>query len=225
MTGPERTRKPCEKPAPYTRQPRTKKDKNAPKTSAKPVESRHHENLTLHDWKTVFAFIDAHPAMSQGQVIDYFKTKQDGALIFTQSTLSRKMKNRSDLEACTDSYPNVLSSKRPRVVTWPDVEKALILWVRHMEAKGETVNSPMLHEKRARFEKAFDVPQEEQLIGDGWVPAFCSAYKMKEYQRHGEAGSVDLEAMEVEQRCVQGILMKFAPRNRFNIDETGFFAL
>ncbi|KAF8230573.1 hypothetical protein L208DRAFT_1281085, partial [Tricholoma matsutake] len=122
--------------------------------------------------------------------------------------------------------PNALSSKCPHVVTWPYVEKALILWVQHMEAKGEMmVNSPMLLEKRAQFEKAFDVPQEERLIGDGWVPTFCAAYKMKEYQRHGEAGSVDLEAMEVEQRHVQGILMKFAPCDWFNVDEMGFFAL
>jgi len=225
MTGPERTRKPREKPAVYTRQPRTKKDKNAPKTSAKPVENHHRENLTLHDWKTVYAFVDAHPGMSQGQVVDHFKTKRDGALIFTQSTLSRKMKNRSDLEARTDSYPNALSSKRPRIVTRPDVERALALWVRHMEAKRETVNGPMLREKRARFEKAFDVPEVERLTGDGWVPAFCAAYKLKEYRRHGEAASVDLEAVEIERRRVQGILSKFAPRDRFNLDETGFFAL
>ena len=93
MTGPECMHKPCEKPVPYTCQLRTKKDKNVPKTSAKPVESCHRKNLTLHNWKTVFAFIDAHPVMFQGQVVNYFKTKQDGALIFTQSTLSRKMKN------------------------------------------------------------------------------------------------------------------------------------
>ena len=69
MLGPERTRKPRKKPAPYVRQPRNPTNKDAPKTSAKPVESTHRENLTLHDWKTVFAFIDAHPGMSQGQMI------------------------------------------------------------------------------------------------------------------------------------------------------------
>jgi hypothetical protein len=37
--------------------------------------------------------------------------------------------------------------QRLRVVTRPDVERALILWVRHMEERGETVNGPMLKAK------------------------------------------------------------------------------
>ena len=84
---------------------------------------------------------------------------------------------------------------------------------------------PMLREKRARFEKAFDVPEAERLLGDGWVAPFCAAYKLKEYWRHGEAGSVDLEAVEAERQRVQGILRNFAPHNRLNLDETSFFAL
>jgi hypothetical protein len=43
------------------------------------------------------------------------------------------------------SHPNALSLKRPHVVTRPDVERALILCVRHMGEKGETVNGPMLN--------------------------------------------------------------------------------
>ncbi|KIO01470.1 hypothetical protein M404DRAFT_150218, partial [Pisolithus tinctorius Marx 270] len=46
---------------------------------------------------------------------------------------------------------------------------------------------------------------------------------IREYRRHGKAGSVDLEAVEEEcTRCCQ-ILAKFAPKDRFNFDETGFF--
>ena len=52
-------------------------------------------------------------------------------------------------------------------MTQPDVEKALVLWVRHMEEKGETINGHMLVAKRARFEDTFNVPQEERLSGDG----------------------------------------------------------
>jgi hypothetical protein len=64
---PEPTRKPREKPKPYQRKPKVPVPKDAPKTSAaRAVKEKKHENLTLHDWMTVFAFIDQHPGMTQG---------------------------------------------------------------------------------------------------------------------------------------------------------------
>ena len=60
-----------------------------------------------------------------------------------------------------------MSSKRPRIVTCPDAEKALFLWVKHMEEKRETINGLMLVAKRADFEKAFNVPEDERLPSEG----------------------------------------------------------
>jgi hypothetical protein len=111
------------------------------------------------------------------------------------------------------------------VVTRPDVEKALFLWVRYMEQKGEQVNGPMLKEKRCRFEVLFNVPEDERLTGEGWIASFCRAYRIHEFHRHGEAGSVDLAAVEMEQKCCQEILSKFAPQDRWNFDETSLFQL
>jgi len=163
--------------------------------------------------------------MSQDDIVEYFKTCVEGALKFTQSTLSRKLKSREKLEARANYNPTALSSKCPHIVTCPDVEKALYLWVKQMEAKGEVVNGPMLVAKHGRFEMAFDIPKNERLSGDGWVASFCRAYQIKEHQRHGEAGSVDLVAVEAEQVCICAILSKYQPKDRFNFDETSFFAL
>jgi len=49
-----------------------------------------------------------------------------------------------ELEARANDNPSALSSKCPCIVTQPDVEKAVYLWVKQMEAKGEVVNGPML---------------------------------------------------------------------------------
>jgi hypothetical protein len=146
--------------------------------------------------------------MSQQAVVKYFETKAEGPLIFTQATLSQKLKPnmRAELEARVSETPNALSSKRPHVVTRPDVEKALFLWVKHMEEKGESVNGPMLVAKRQKFEDSFNVPDNQRLHGESWVTPFCRNYKIKEYRRHGEAGSVDLDAVEAERLRVQGIL-------------------
>ena len=222
------TRKPREKPAPYKpHKIQEKPKKDAPKSSARRIEQKARENLTLHDWLTVLRFVDEHPAMSQQAIVMHFKTRAEGALIFTQATLSRKLKPqiRAELEARTSETPNAMSSKRPHVVTRPDVEKALFLWVKHMEEKGESVNGPMLIAKCQKFEDRFNVPQNERLCGESWVTPFCRTYKIKEYRQHGEAGSVDLAAVEAERLRVQGILAQYKPIDRFNFDETAFFAL
>ena len=134
-----------------------------------------------------------------------------GALIFNQSTLSRKRKNQEQLEEQAKLNPSALSYKRPGIVTRPDVEHALVLWVKHMEEKRETINGPMLREKRKRFEEEFNVPADE-CLGDGWVPSLCKTYRLKEYRRHGEASSTDPEAVEAERKRIQGVLALFAER-------------
>lgn len=170
----ERKRKPRITHAPYKRHAKTTgtNDHNAPKSSVKKPETSR-ENLTLHDWLTVLRYVESHPDMTQMQVVDYFRCRKEGALIFTQSTLSRKLQEHAALKQRATANPAALSSKRPRVVTNPTVERVLVLWVRSMEQKGETVNGPMLVEKRRRFEERLKVPEVEQLSGNGWVASFC----------------------------------------------------
>ena len=112
------TCKPCTRPKPYEQKPKAPIPKDAvrKRTAATPVKSKKHKNLTLQDWMVVFAFMDEHPHISQGDVVRHFAAKKDGILVFDQSTLSRKVKARwHELEKIT-SYPNALSSKHPRVV-------------------------------------------------------------------------------------------------------------
>ncbi|KIK74169.1 hypothetical protein PAXRUDRAFT_176503 [Paxillus rubicundulus Ve08.2h10] len=145
---PSEKRKPRDKPAQYN-QPAKKQNKKQelPSTSAQLAQSTTRSNLTLSDWMTVFAYVDSHPTTPQNSIVNHFRTLKSGPLVFTQATLSRKLHSRLALEARVNDNPNALSSKRPRIVTRPDVEQALILWVRQMENKGEMVSGPMLQEK------------------------------------------------------------------------------
>ena len=167
----ERVQKPRDKPAPYACKPgpKGKHANNRPETSAKSTATTRCDNLTLKDWLTVFAFIDTHPTLSQERVVDHFSSLENGALKFTQSTLSCKIKQWPDLKERVTSNPSTLSSKRPRIVTRPDVERALVMSLRSMEEKQETVNGRMLVEKRKHFEKKFNVPENERLNGE----SFC----------------------------------------------------
>lgn len=218
-------RKSRDKPTAYNRPAKQRKiiTKDTPRTSALLPTCSSRQNLTLSDWMMVYSFIDSHPNVTQAEIVEHFKSLKSGALVFTQSTLSRKLRERPKMEARVNDNPNALSSKRPRVVTRPDVERALILWIRHMENKHETVTGPMLREKRKRFEDEFNVPDNERLLGEAWIQSFCKAYKIREHRQHGESGSVDTKAVAIEQERCRRILAKFAPRDRWNFDETSFF--
>ncbi len=108
-------------------------------------------------------------------------------------------------------------------MTRPDIERALVLWIAHMQENRETMTGPMLQAKCKRFEQMLNVPENEQLSGEGWVPSFCKTHKLKEYQRHGEASSADPLAVEAERKRMQDLMKKFAPQDQWNFDETSLF--
>ena len=75
------------------------------------------------------------------------------------------------------SYLTAISSKRIWVVIRPDVERCLVLWVKHMEEeRKETVNRAMLMAKREKFENDLKVPENERMISDGGISKFYKAY-------------------------------------------------
>ncbi|KIK11434.1 hypothetical protein PISMIDRAFT_122719 [Pisolithus microcarpus 441] len=67
------------------------------------------------------------------------------------------------------------------------------------------------------------VPETERLPGEGWVASFCKTYNIREHQRHGEAGSVNLTNVEAEQKQCQKILAQYAPWDHWNFDKTSPF--
>ena len=108
--------------------------------SAQPIKKARHENLTLHNWMTVYSYMDSLPQpIKQGDVIRYFAMRAQGTLLFSQATLSCKLQQHTEMEACVESIPNALSSKRPHVVTrchyldlfqlrWQSGATALVVW-------------------------------------------------------------------------------------------------
>ena len=73
MPAEQPQRKSWEKPAPYTKKPGPKGPRiganSSNASSARAQQQTRRSNLTLHDWMTVFAYIDSHPAMSQSDIV------------------------------------------------------------------------------------------------------------------------------------------------------------
>jgi len=130
--------------------------------------------LTLGDWLHVVEWYDQNQPVSQDATVKHFRNLREGALIFDQASLSRHLtkKGRQKDQERLAATPTALSAKKARIVTRPDVEEALRLWVEHMERRRETVTGAMLVEKRARFEDKLNVPENERLRSGGWVQKF-----------------------------------------------------
>ena len=90
---------------------------NGPRTSAQLPKTSSRQNLTLSDWMTVYSYVDLYPNVSQADIVRHFSTLATGALVFDQSTLSRKLRDRTKMEARVNSNPTALSLKRPHIVT------------------------------------------------------------------------------------------------------------
>jgi Tc5 transposase DNA-binding domain len=105
------------------------------------------------------------------------------------------------------------------------MKRALVLWVKHMEETGETVNGLMLKAKWSKFVEQFDVSEFEHLPGDGWILPFCKTYGLKEHHQHREAGSVNLQAVEEEHKQLKMTLATYLPKNQWNFDESSLFTL
>ncbi|KAL4078014.1 hypothetical protein J3A83DRAFT_4356743 [Scleroderma citrinum] len=161
--------KPCTVSKPHNHPPKpshdSSKSKQAPSKTLAIKKTKHrHSNLTLNDWLTVVAYHDQHQPITQAEVVKHFANKEDGSLIFDQSTLSHHLSEKGHQEDTRqlESNPTALSSKWIQAVTCPDVEKALFKWVMHIEEKGEQ-----------KFEITLGVPEEERLKSMGWIQNFC----------------------------------------------------
>jgi len=49
-------------------------------------------------------------------------------------------------------------------------------------------------------------------------------HKLKEIQKHGEVGSVDIASVKMEQACIKELLARFQPEDQWNVDESALFA-
>jgi len=145
------------------------------KTSTQLIKKVKQENLTLWDWLTVYTYVDTLPQpVNQGEVVKYFATRPQGALLFSQPTLSCKT-----AAAPRDGGPCGFNSECIVMQTTTCCHKTryrscIVAVGPQMDRKGEPVNSSMLMAKWEAFEKDLEVPEDERLPGPGWIQPFCT---------------------------------------------------
>ncbi|KAK0481294.1 hypothetical protein IW261DRAFT_1334166 [Armillaria novae-zelandiae] len=114
--------------------------------------------------------------------------------------------------------------KHARQTQHPEISDMMDLWVAKAMADGILLTGEVLWQKWRVFADLKGIPEDERLeLSDGWLAWFKVWNGLKNFKRHGEAGSADPQNVEAERERMKGILTEYELRDIYNMDETGLF--
>jgi len=91
------------------------------------------------------------------------------------------------------------SNKRKNEVLHPELESTLLGWVLQHEREGPVSGELLRENGRKLYALMYPnhvVPQWK--FSNGWLSGFKRRHGIKEYKRHGESGSADMNAIELQ---------------------------
>ncbi|CAG8774375.1 4514_t:CDS:1, partial [Cetraspora pellucida] len=136
-----------------------------------------------------------------------------------RSTVSKilKQKQWSDVKEISPNS-NALKIVGPK---FPQVEKALEMWVGTAEQQQLTLTGDVIRQKALQFAKLLNVSEDEFKASQGWLTRFKVRIGLRNHHIHGEAGSAPIDLLPQFREKLQNILEGYEPHNIFNTDECG----
>jgi hypothetical protein len=123
-------------------------------------------------------------------------------------------------ENSISSKANAKTTKPPR---YPQVEKALDLWVGTLEQRRLTLTGDLLRQKALVFAELFGVSGEDFKASKGWLSRFKTRMGLRNHRIHGEAESAPLHLLPQFREELRNVLAQYEPQDIFNADECGLF--
>lgn len=163
----------------------------------------------------------ANPNLTQKELGEWAKKEFNLLKAPGQSTISDILKRKEEFGTMSTSD---LGVKRRRVVTFPELDLALANWVLQCEDRGVCLNGDMIKAKGKRLADLMKIPEDNQPeFSNGWLQAFQERHNFHNIRLHGEGGSADLEAIELNLPIIIRKTDKYPLRDIYNMDETGLF--
>ncbi|KAH8929715.1 hypothetical protein BT69DRAFT_1328489 [Atractiella rhizophila] len=98
--------------------------------------------------------------------------RKNGFDTLNTATLSRYFKDKDKIRNEADESDNLVAKKR-RVVTYPEVEGALIQWVKQQLHRDVILTDTVLRDKWRRFAILMAIPESEWLsLSNGYLDLF-----------------------------------------------------
>lgn len=137
----------------------------------------------------------------------------------SKQTVNSILKNKDVAEKC-DSGEIQEKRFRMRKAAHPDVESALLMWLRDARARGIPVNGLLL---RSRAEQlAVILGHGDVTFSEGWLSRFKARHGVVFSAMCGERDSVNESVVsDWQTNRLPALLAKYEDRNIFNADESG----
>jgi hypothetical protein len=100
------------------------------------------------------------------------------------------------------------------------MELALKRWFLEQQDKVN-LNGDMLRAKATRFLQELHPDAPEMVLSQGWLEKFKDWHMIKSFRRFGESGALDMEAVGVALPNIRAVVVAYAKKDVFNMDETG----
>ncbi|EPB91822.1 hypothetical protein HMPREF1544_01330 [Mucor circinelloides 1006PhL] len=116
---------------------------------------------------------------------------------------------------------DIKNRRRSRKGKWPQLEEAVILWVNVAENNKIPINWDLIKLKATLFAERIGI--QDFQASHGWMQKFGKRHGIKMNRIHGEAGSADISAIEIDKASIKESIDRFALKDVYNFDETAFF--
>ncbi|KAG0433691.1 hypothetical protein HPB47_019684 [Ixodes persulcatus] len=140
------------------------------------------------------------------------------------STLSTILKNKQDV---LGGFQELLKQEkaRPGFVRdskYPEVETALLEWLKNARAANLPVHGPTLTAKAEAL--ALRINKQEFKCGNGWLVRFKKRHGVTYKTTVGESGAVCKDAVDTSRRHrLAEILEQYMEKDIYNLNEAAFF--
>ncbi|KAG8753744.1 Tigger transposable element-derived protein 5 [Ceratobasidium sp. 428] len=144
--------------------------------------------LTFWDKLKIIDFYCANRHLTQSEVAEHFQGRYPKIV---QGSVSRYMSQETEIRRYVAKYPNRLGYARPIHVTVPELEEALVQWVKTSLRHGQTVlTDEMIYEKGRQLSQSLDIPDAKRdalKFSSCWLKLFKERTGLRSILRDGKA--------------------------------------
>lgn len=161
------------------------------------------------------------PTFTHSELAKYM-VEHHGFRLVNRSTISKIL---DEADKWLEVQPNVREGKTRRVrdAKWPQVDKALMLWVGQIRARRGVISDAMLVEKATEFRDAFGISKNDFKLSHGWLEKFKSRHEVSCQNLQTESVDADAHGVGVAHAKLLAIIAAHSPDDVYNFDETGLY--
>ncbi|KEP50554.1 DDE superfamily endonuclease [Rhizoctonia solani 123E] len=119
--------------------------------------------------------------------------------------------------------PNELSFKRIRQAEYPDVDRALQMWILQNQGRNLRITGDVIQAKARDFATAFGHPSDFLSLSNGWLTSLKERMGLRQHHYHGEAASAPVDTLAAEIARIRAFRDTYDDNAIFNFDESASF--